>query len=414
MRICIHRGAKEIGGTCVEIEAQNKRIVLDIGLPLDGADADTMPLHPVAGFLEPHPSLLGVCISHAHQDHYGLAHRLPKETVFLIGKAAQAILAAAELFTRSGLRLQNVVHLQDRKPIALGPFVLTPFRIDHSAYDSYAILVEADGKRLFYSGDFRGHGRKPGTLQRLVRNPPKNVDVLLMEGTTIARPESATRFLTETELEPKMAALFRQTTGMPLVWVSAQNIDRIVTLRKACMSAGRQLIIDAYTAHILEATGNPRLPQAGWDNIKVFVPTSQKMRIFHSKKFALTDRVRPSRVYPRQLRAAAAKSVMVFRPSMIRDLEAANCLENASVICSLWKGYLDQDQSKPFRDWLVSRRIPLRHCHTSGHASVPDLQMLRKAFDAAVVVPVHLENRERYVELFENVEVHHDGEWWEV
>jgi len=34
MRFCIHRGTHEIGGTCVEIEAQGKRIVLDIGLPL--------------------------------------------------------------------------------------------------------------------------------------------------------------------------------------------------------------------------------------------------------------------------------------------------------------------------------------------------------------------------------------------
>jgi hypothetical protein len=33
VRACIHRGTKEIGGTCVEIEWQGKRIVLDVGLP---------------------------------------------------------------------------------------------------------------------------------------------------------------------------------------------------------------------------------------------------------------------------------------------------------------------------------------------------------------------------------------------
>ena len=37
--------------------------------------------------------------SHAHQNHYGLACWLPKETPFLIGKAAEAILAAANIFT---------------------------------------------------------------------------------------------------------------------------------------------------------------------------------------------------------------------------------------------------------------------------------------------------------------------------
>ena len=82
MKICIHRGTKEIGGTCVEIESQGKRLVLDVGLPLDAPADDTFPLHPIRGFDAPDPSLLGVVISHPHQDHYGLAHRLPDETNF--------------------------------------------------------------------------------------------------------------------------------------------------------------------------------------------------------------------------------------------------------------------------------------------------------------------------------------------
>ena len=38
MRIRIHRGTKEIGSTCIEMEAQGKRIALDVGLPLDAPD----------------------------------------------------------------------------------------------------------------------------------------------------------------------------------------------------------------------------------------------------------------------------------------------------------------------------------------------------------------------------------------
>jgi ribonuclease J len=113
MRVCIHRGTKEIGGTCVEIESQGKRLVLDVGLPLDASDPDEIPLHPIKGFDAPDASLLGVVISHPHQDHYGLAHRLPKETPFLIGKAAEDILAAAALFSPAGLKLEKVAHLAD-------------------------------------------------------------------------------------------------------------------------------------------------------------------------------------------------------------------------------------------------------------------------------------------------------------
>ena len=85
-------------------------------------------------------------VSHPHQDHYGLAHRLPKETKFLIGAAAERILAAAEVLSPAGLRFQNVSHLVDRTPMLIGPFKITPYLVDHSAFDAYAILVEADGK----------------------------------------------------------------------------------------------------------------------------------------------------------------------------------------------------------------------------------------------------------------------------
>ena len=414
MRICIHRGTKEIGGTCVEIESQGKRLVLDVGLPLDASDPDEIPLHPVKGFDAPDDSLLGVVISHPHQDHYGLAHRLPEETPFLIGKAAEDILAAAELFSPAGLKLKNVKHLSDRTPIVLGPFTITPFLVDHSAYDSYAILVEAERKRLVYTGDFRAHGRKSSLTDRLIESPPKNVDILLMEGTCIGRDNDDVGFPTEDDLVPRLVEIFEQTKGMPLVWCSGQNIDRLVTIFKACIRAKRQFIVDMYTAEMLRATGNERLPQASWDRIRVFLPASQKWRIIQNEAFDISDTYKPYRIYPEALAEVAPKSVMLFRPSMVRDLERANCLDNGCVVNSVWAGYLEKEQNRWFVDWMKQRELPLHFCHTSGHASVPDLRRMRDAFSDAVAVPVHLTDRERFSTLFSKVELHEDGEWWQI
>ena len=50
----------------------------------------------------------------------------------------------------------------------VGPFRITPFLIDHSAFDSYALEIQSDGKRCFYSGDPRGHGRKAALFERLL------------------------------------------------------------------------------------------------------------------------------------------------------------------------------------------------------------------------------------------------------
>lgn len=412
MRICIHRGTKEIGGTCVEIESQAKRIVLDVGLPLDAVDPDEFPLHPIKGFEASDPSLLGVVISHPHQDHYGLAYRLPKETSFLIGEAAQNILAASSLFSPGGVALSNAVHLRDRQPISLGPFTITPFLVDHSAYDSYSVLVEADGERLFYSGDFRGHGRKGSLLDKLIADPPQNVDVLLLEGTCIGREHADRPFPTESDLERRFIELIHETPGMPLVWCSGQNIDRIVTIFRACKQAGRQFIIDVYTAEILRATGNQRIPQASWDGIKVFLPASQKRRIIQEKAFDISNAYGPWRIYPEELPEAAANSVMLFRPSMVRDLEKANCLNGAAIICSVWAGYLEAAQNQQFVGWAGRKALPIHRCHTSGHASVVDLKRLRNAFPNAMVVPVHLSDRNGFAASFEDVVTHEDGEWW--
>ena len=68
MEVCIHRGAHEIGGSCVEVHAAGKRILLDLGLPLDVEAGVEVPLPPVRGLLQPDPELLGIVLSHPHQD----------------------------------------------------------------------------------------------------------------------------------------------------------------------------------------------------------------------------------------------------------------------------------------------------------------------------------------------------------
>lgn len=390
------------------------RIVLDIGLPLGVVDPETVELHPIKGFDAPHPSLLGVIISHPHQDHYGLARRLPQETPFLIGKGAEAILSAAVIFSPAGLKFKNVTHLEHRRMIALGPFKVTPYLVDHSAYDSYAILVEADGERVFYTGDFRMHGRKARLMEELLNDPPKDVDVLLMEGTCIGRETAEQRFLTEDELVPKFAGIFEQTEGMPLVWCSGQNIDRIVTIVKACYKANRRFIIDMYTAEILDSTGNDRLPQGTWDSISVFLPASQRQRIIENSAFIIADRFRRHRTYPEELREAAPRSVMLFRPSMRNELERAKCLTGASMVHSLWAGYLELPENREFVEWLQSRRISVHHCHTSGHACLGDLKRMKDAFPRAVIVPFHSDAQQRFMKTFSRVVCRSDREWWSV
>jgi ribonuclease J len=413
VRACIHRGAREVGGSCVEIEHEGARILLDLGLPLT-AGFDTEPLLlSIPGLTGGDASLLGIIVSHGHPDHWGLVPHAHEDVPVFVGEATQRLLREAAFFTRAGAELYAAGFLRDRQPISLGPFTITPFLADHSAFDAYSILVEADERRIFYTGDVRAHGRKRGLFERLVSNPPERVNVLVMEGTHV-RPEATKLSLGEHDLERELARVFRATDGLVLACYSPQNIDRLVTMFKAAKQSRRKLVLDLYAATMTRATGNARIPQADWDDVLVYVPLSQRIQVKRSGEFERTAAVRRHRVLPDQLADQASSLVMTFRASMARDLEQAGCLDNAHCVWSLWPGYLGNPTGERMRQWLVDRQIPLTVLHSSGHASVEDLQRLAAAIDADRVMPIHSGAPHLYESLFPNVDIRADGEWWDV
>ena len=148
----------------------------------------------------------------------------------------------------------------DRTALTLGPFTVTPYLVDHSAFDAYALLVEGGGRRLLCSGDLRTHGRKAAVFERLVREPPAAVDVLLLEGTNIREAPAPPRH-SERYVEERCVELFNSTPGMVLTAYSAQNIDRLVTLFRTAKRTGRTLVLDLYAATIAVATGRDTIPQ---------------------------------------------------------------------------------------------------------------------------------------------------------
>jgi ribonuclease J len=413
MRVCIHRGAREVGGSCVELECDGQRLLLDLGRPLDADLEAHVPLPPVEGPTTGDPSLLGVVLSHGHPDHYGLIPAIHPSIPVFVGEATQRILRDAMVFSPIGADLPAAGHLQDRAPVRLGPFTVTPYLMDHSAFDAYALLVEAGGRRVLYSGDLRPHGRKAKLFQRLVNDPPADVDALLLEGTKVA-PDGRDTGLTEREVEDKCVDLFDSTKGMVLACYSGQNIDRLVTLHRAAKRSRRSLVLDLYGAGIARATGRPQtIPQGDWDSLYVSVPLSQRIRVKQTGRFHRTSAVRRRRLFPEDLAGLASELVVTFRASMARELDAAGCLNGARALWSMWPGYLDHLSGVQLRRWLADRDIPMILLHSSGHATVPDLQQWATAVEARQVVPIHTHHPDLYAELFDNVRVRENGEWWE-
>lgn len=409
MRVCIHRGSNEIGGSCVELEASGQALVIDAGLPLYADEPSRSDVPRIA-----EKTLRGIIVSHPHQDHYGLLPRMPRVPV-VMGGTARRILKAAQPYMRNSDLGMDGLDLIDRQPISLGPFRITPYLVDHSAYDAYSLLIEADGKRLFYSGDIRAHGRKFKLVEALLAHPPSNIDVLLLEGTTLGRVSADRPQKTEGQVEEAFVDAFNETSGLALVHVSAQNIDRLVSIFRACLRTGRTLLIDLYAAEVLAATGNLKVPQSSWKNIGLCIPQFQRIQIKRNNWFDALATHSVNRVFlKRDVASSPEKYVLLFRGLWMRDLEKADCLKGACLIHSQWDGYLKEDRFLEIEAWRKAHSISFFQIHTSGHASPEDLQRIATALAPKSLVPIHSAFPEKYASIYPHVDCHADGQWWQV
>jgi ribonuclease J len=417
VRIRIHRGTREIGGTCIELESAGSRILLDLGLPLNAADPASTPLPVVDGLREGNTSLLAIILSHGHRDHWGLVPKANPLIPLVMGKATESIMRAAADFVPDAVALNASQYLEHGKRIEIGPFAIVPRLVDHSGFDAYAMEVEADGKCLFYSGDLRAHGRKSRLFQALIDHPPHNVDTMLMEGSSLGRLADGEAFPTEEALEETFVDRFKGTGGMALVACSAQNIDRMVTVYRAAKRTRRTLIVDAYAAEILKATGHESIPKpvAGWSNLAVFIPQRQRFQLKNKGIAPLVDSYRGFRLWQRQLAENAPRSVMLFRSWMIEDLDRADALSGAKLFWSQWDGYLTEGGAgAALKADCETRGIPFEVIHTSGHASPVDLKRLAAAVAPKRLIPIHTFERDKFPALFDNVILVDDEQWVEV
>lgn len=413
MRACIHRGAHEIGGSVVEVEAEGRRLVLDVGLPLGPervAHRDLLP--DVPGLWGPGDgSLEAVLLTHGHPDHVGLADLVAPGVPIYAGAATRRISEVAAFFVPRTRALATSGDLSDGMPFELGPFRVTPVLVDHSAFDAYALIVEAGGRCLVYSGDIRRHGRKPRSLDRLARQG-RDADVLLLEGTRVGRP--GVEPWGETDVEDRIAEVCRASKGWVLAASSAQNVDRLVSLFKAARRSGRELVLDLYAAQVLAATGHETIPQASWDGVRVYLPRSQKRRVIAAQAFEMTDGVKAARIYPEEIRERPSELLFLFRESMSAELDDIGVPAGSALVWSMWCGYLESASGQRLSGFCERQSIGFSVAHASGHAHVADLERLVGSMKPGRVVPIHTESGEDYGSLFPQAEVRADGEWFDV
>ncbi|MDW7711825.1 MAG: MBL fold metallo-hydrolase [Deferrisomatales bacterium] len=405
--VIIHRGSREIGGTCIELKSEGASLFLDLGLPLSRqtTSVDVDSLRPDA-----------VLVSHPHLDHYGLVDRLPPSVPVYMTPLAQDLVDSTRLFLGKRTLRNDIRHFTSWVPFEVGPFRIHPFLVDHSSPEAHAFLIEVQGKRLFYSGDFRATGRKRKLFDRMIERPPKPIDLLLLEGTMLGRDNG--EFPTEASVEDPIVQVLREHAVPAFLVCSSQNIDRIVSAFRACKKTGRSLVIDAYTAWVLDRMRqvSGSVPNLDWDGIRVYVSPGQYARIKEADELRtfIPRLFGPARIKVEELEAHPERFLWVSKMSSGRTIRRHLERGRASVIYSQWKGYLDCSDEEyvgasDMRAFMNDEAVNFVYAHTSGHATVEDLRRFSKALEPTIVVPIHTEHSEEFGRHIENVVIADDG-----
>lgn len=427
-QIIIHRGTQTIGGTCVEIRHKDGRILLDLGMPLmasGGFELDESDLKnpsikneilpDIEGLYDTEkPTVSAIFISHAHIDHCGLLNHVHPDIPVYCSAGTHSLVKIGRVFypNQSKIFFKNFKIFEHWKPIQLNGFKITSYLMDHSGYDASAFLIEVDNKKIFYSGDFRGHGRKSILLDRLFKNPIKNIDCLLMEGTTLGGKHQF-GFNTEVEVEQAFYKIFSTQKDISFIAAAGSNVDRLVSLYKASIKSQKILVLDLYTYYLLHQLKKitSGLPPFTGDNIRVFYLYGHAKNIAEQLDKNLLYKFKNRKIEVDEIRANRKNMVIKLPMNALMKLSKKIChdkpFEKVKLIYSMWQGYLEKDGS--YYDFCNEFNAELVKIHVSGHAYLNTLKKLSRALKPKKLLPIHTLSGDKFKSHFDNVHFVNDN-----
>lgn len=422
MKLTIHRGTNQIGGCITEIESGGYKVFIDFGEQLPGIE--NKELQPINGITCGDVSNSALFITHYHGDHIGKICDTDADLPIYIGESALEIYNClesrlsyihdpkeSEKHKKIVERIKTINTFKQLQKIKVGEIVVTPLLIDHSAFDAYMFIIEADNQRILHTGDFRGHGFRSKGLIPTLKRYAKNIDYIISEGSNILRPNATMQ--TEQELQKDFEMQFRKNK-YNFVLVSSTNIDRIFALYHASKNAKRCFVCDSYQTDILKIVSENHKQYTTFYDIDYDQTTSSVGRFFNLKRqgqnpFSFNGNLKP--FLDKNGFCMLIRSGNAFKP-ILDEYAKSN---DTKIYYSMWSGYLEPKQpafNESLYNFMKSYKYEIKH--TSGHA---DIETLKTVFETVKpqygIIPIHTVAPEKFQILFHeqtSIISLHDGE----
>lgn len=413
MYITVHRGTRQIGGNLIEIGTDQTRLLFDAGAnlpPLDGPKTEA-PFE-LEGLTCGKPAFDWVFLSHHHNDHCGLLGKLLPGIPVFAGEETKRILNVIADFTNRP-RPEINLGFRDGQPVQLDGIRVTPIGVEHSAKDAYMFLIQADGKNVLYTGDFRASEKAVSAVRERLGEGQK-LDLLITEGTNVrpGKSERAGEFQGEEWVKRRAAGRMRLYQGTVFVLCSSANEDRLQAISAAAAWDGRTVCEDLFQSAVRNYTD---------ENAQRFVASGVRR---NSRAWPYFDKLyrQKALVGAETLARLLEKKVIFVRTSMLSFLEKYMDArppeeeQSSLLLYSMWQGYKQTAAVKRVLDFCAQRGIAVEDLHASGHAVREEVRALIDGLRPAALLPIHCaaEDREEFLSLHENCLMLNDGQRWEV
>jgi ribonuclease J len=240
-------GLGEVGINMWALEWEGKILVVDAGLmfPQEDMLGIDLVLPDISYLLGRSKDVLGIFLSHGHEDHIGgLPYALKKLNVPVFGTRLTLGLVKPKLKEHRILREADLREVRVGDSVQLGPFRVETVAVCHSIPDAVALAIETPVGRVVYTSDFKLDEAPPDGLPtdmaRFRRLGDEGVLLLLSDSTN---SERSGRSGSERDLHAPFERIFGEAPGRIVVANFASNIHRIQHLVRMATQFDRRIAV---------------------------------------------------------------------------------------------------------------------------------------------------------------------------